>query len=188
MALAHHDTAHGDQRSRRESELLRAQQSRDNHITPGLQFAVGLNDDAAAQVIHHENLLCFRKTEFPRDSRVLQRGERRGARAPVVATDQDNVGVRLRNTGRNRADTDFGDELHRNPRLRIHVLQVVDQLREILDRINVMMRRRRDQTHTRGRVPGAGDILIHLVAGNWPPSPGFAPCAILICSSSAFTR
>src|SRR5438034_1323685 len=24
--------------------------------------------------------------------------------------------------------------------------------------------------------------------GSWPPSPGFAPCAILICSSSALTR
>src|SRR6266702_1925602 len=24
--------------------------------------------------------------------------------------------------------------------------------------------------------------------GSCPPSPGFAPCAILICSSSAFTR
>src|SRR5579884_2581147 len=24
--------------------------------------------------------------------------------------------------------------------------------------------------------------------GSWPPSPGLAPCAILICTSSAFTR
>ena len=24
--------------------------------------------------------------------------------------------------------------------------------------------------------------------GSWPPSPGFAPCAILICSSRALTR
>ena len=27
-----------------------------------------------------------------------------------------------------------------------------------------------------------------LCPGNWPPSPGFAPCAILICTSSLFTR
>src|ERR1700760_4773935 len=31
-------------------------------------------------------------------------------------------------------------------------------------------------------------ILSTLRPGNWPPSPGFAPCAILICSSSALTR
>ncbi len=27
-----------------------------------------------------------------------------------------------------------------------------------------------------------------LLPGSWPPSPGLAPCAILICRSSAFTR
>src|SRR5881409_2446940 len=34
-------------------------------------------------------------------------------------------------------------------------------------------------------------LAIHgytLCPGNWPPSPGLAPCAILICRSSAFTR
>src|SRR5262249_24196581 len=34
-------------------------------------------------------------------------------------------------------------------------------------------------------------LAIHgytLCPGSWPPSPGFAPCAILICRSSALTR
>src|SRR6202035_3729934 len=31
-------------------------------------------------------------------------------------------------------------------------------------------------------------ILSTLRPGNWPPSPGLAPCAILICRSSALTR
>src|ERR1700724_2951338 len=34
-------------------------------------------------------------------------------------------------------------------------------------------------------------LAIHgytLYPGSWPPSPGLAPCAILICRSSAFTR
>src|SRR3954468_22876327 len=34
-------------------------------------------------------------------------------------------------------------------------------------------------------------LAIHghtLLPGSWPPSPGFAPCAILICRSSALTR
>ena len=30
--------------------------------------------------------------------------------------------------------------------------------------------------------------LSTLSPGSWPPSPGFAPCAILICITSAFTR
>ena len=31
-------------------------------------------------------------------------------------------------------------------------------------------------------------ISSDLWPGSWPPSPGFAPCAILICSSRALTR
>ena len=31
-------------------------------------------------------------------------------------------------------------------------------------------------------------FLSTLWPGNWPPSPGLAPCAILICRSSALTR
>src|ERR1700735_2224421 len=31
-------------------------------------------------------------------------------------------------------------------------------------------------------------FLSTLRPGNWPPSPGLAPCAILICSTSALTR
>src|SRR4029079_5659216 len=31
-------------------------------------------------------------------------------------------------------------------------------------------------------------VLSTLCPGNWPPSPGFAPCAILICITSELTR
>src|SRR6478735_8213279 len=51
-----------------------------------------------------------------------------------------------------------------------------------------MMRRRRDQADAGGRVADLGDVLSTLCPGNWPPSPGFAPCAILICITSELTR
>ena len=35
--LAHHDAAHGDQRRRREAELVSAEQRRDHHVAPGLR-------------------------------------------------------------------------------------------------------------------------------------------------------
>ena len=47
------------------------------------------------------------------------------------------------------ADADFGDELNRDARARVHILQIVDQLRQIFDRINVMVRRRRNKADTR---------------------------------------
>ena len=48
--------------------------------------------------------------------------------------------------GRDGADANLGHELDRDVGRRIDVLQIEDELRQILDRIDVMMRRRRDQT------------------------------------------
>ena len=96
---------------------------------------------------------------------VLQRVERRGAGAAVVAGDEHDVGLRLRHAGRHRAHPDLGDQLHVHPRLRVGVLQVVDELLEVLDRVDVVVRRRRDQADARRGVPGLGDPRVHLAAG-----------------------
>ena len=96
---------------------------------------------------------------------MLERGERRRAGAALEARDRDVVGARLGDAGGDRADADFGDELHRHVAGRIDVLQVEDELRQILDRIDVVVRRRRDQADARRRVAHLGDGLVDLVAG-----------------------
>ena len=116
MAFAHHDAAHRDQRRGRKSEFLRAQQRGDGHVAPGLQLAVHLHAHAAAQIVHHQNLLRLGKSELPGNARVANRADRRSARAAVVAADEDHVGMSLGHAGRHRAHADFGDELHRNAR------------------------------------------------------------------------
>ena len=95
--------------------------------------------------LQHQHLLRFGEAELPRHAAVLDAGERRRAGAAVVARDQHDVGVRLRDARGDRADADLGDQLHVDPRARVGVLQVVDELRQILDRIDVVVRRRRDQ-------------------------------------------
>ncbi len=45
---------------------------------------------------------------------MLERGQRRGAGAALVAGDGDMVGARLGDAGGNRADADLGDELDRD--------------------------------------------------------------------------
>ena len=80
VALAHHDAAHGDQRRGGEAELLGAQQRGDGDVAAGLQLAVGLHADAAAQIVHHQHLLRFGEAQLPRNAGVLDRSERR---APV---------------------------------------------------------------------------------------------------------
>ena len=85
MADAHHHAAGHDERSRREPELLGTEQCGDHDVATGLQLAVDLDDDPVAQAVLEEGLLGLGEAELPRDARVLERGERRGARAAVVA-------------------------------------------------------------------------------------------------------
>src|SRR5690606_25052370 len=63
-------------------------------------------------------------------------------------------------------------QLDVDPRLRVGVLQVVDDLRQVLDGVDVVVRRRRDQPHARGGVPRLGDPRVDLVPGQLAAFPG----------------
>ena len=101
-----------DQRRGGEAELLGAEQRGDHDVAAGLQLAVGLHDDAVAQAVEQQRLLRLGQAELPRRAGVLERRERRGAGAAVVAGDQHDVGVGLRHAGGDGADADLGHELH----------------------------------------------------------------------------
>ncbi len=134
VALAHVNAADGDERGGAEVEFLRAEHARRGRC--------------------RGRCACRRRCAASRDSRrplsmrtccasatpsshgaagVLDRGQRRGAGAAFVAGDEDDVGVRLGHAGGDGADAGFGDELHADPGARVHLLQVVDELRQILD-------------------------------------------------------
>ncbi len=112
VADPHHDAARDHQRCRGEAVLFCAEQRADDDVATGLQLPVDLHHDAVAQAVHEEGLLRLGQADLPRDAGVLQRRQGRGARAPVVARDQHDVGVRLGHTGRHRAHTDLGHQLH----------------------------------------------------------------------------
>ena len=165
MADAHHDAAQRHQRRRREAELLGPEQGADDDVAAGLELAVDLDDDAAAQVVEHQRLLRLGQAQLPRRAGVLDARQRRRAGAAVVAGDEHDVGMRLGDARGDGADADLGDQLDADAGVVVGVLQVVDQLRQILDRIDVVVRRRRDQAHARRRVPHLGDPRIDLAAG-----------------------
>ena len=75
------------------------------------------------------------------------------------------IGARLGDAGRDRADADFGHQLDRNIGLLVDVLEIVDELGEIFDGIDVVMRRRADEAHAGRRMTGLGDDPVDLVAG-----------------------
>ena len=78
------------------------------------------------------------------------------------------VGETLRDARSDRADPDFGNQLHADPGGRIAVLQIVDQLLEILDGVDVVVGRRRNETDPRRGVADAGDICVDFPAGEFP--------------------
>ena len=76
VADAHHDAAQRHQRRGGKAEFLGAQQRGDDHVAAGLQLAVGLHDDAAAQIVEHERLVRFGQAQFPGNAGVLDAGLR----------------------------------------------------------------------------------------------------------------
>ena len=112
VALAHVDAAERDERGGAEVELLRAEDGGVDDIVAGAHAAIGAEHDAVAQVVEQQHLLRFGDAELPGRAGVLDRGERRGARAAVVPGDEDDIGVRLGHAGGDGADAGLGDELH----------------------------------------------------------------------------
>src|SRR6267154_4453493 len=118
----------------------------------------------------------LRKPQLPGRARVLDRRPGRGARAAVVPGDGDVVGFGLGHARRHGADAGFGDELHRDRSGGIGVLQIVDQLGQILDRVDVVVWRRRDQLYARSRIADLGDVIGDLSTGQLAAFAGL--CAL----------
>src|SRR5258706_985012 len=165
MALAHHDAALGYEGRRGEAEFVCAEQGADDDVAPGLHLTIGLHGDSAAQLVQDQRLLRFRKPDLPRAARILDRRQRRGAGAAIVPGNGDVVRLRLGHARGDRAHADFAHQLHGNARSGIHILQVVDELRKVLDRIDIVVGGRRDEAYARNGVANARDVLRDLVAG-----------------------
>ena len=90
--------------------------------------------------------------------------QRRCAGAAIVSGNHEMISLGLGDSRGNRAHTDFRYQFDADACLAVCVLQVVNQLRDVLNRIDIVMRRRADQTHARGRVSDSGDLFVHLAA------------------------
>ena len=165
VADAHHHAAHGDERTGGEAELLRPQQGGDRHIASAHQLAIRLQTDTAAQPVAYELILRLGKSQLPWQTGMVDRALRCSARPAVITGDQDDLRTGLGHAAGDRTDAFLTDELDRDARFGIGVFQIVDQLCQILDRIDVVMRRRRDERHARRGVPGRRDPRIDLAAG-----------------------
>src|SRR5207302_9241889 len=160
------------ERRGREPEFVGAQDRPDHHIAAGFDLSVNLDRDPAAQAVENQRLLRFRQAQLPGRARVPDRRAGRGTRAAVVPRDGDVVGLGFGHARSHGAHSHFRDELHRDGRGGIRVLQVVDQLRQVLDRVDVVVWRRRDQLHAGSRVADLGDVVGDLAPGQLPAFAG----------------
>jgi len=92
-----------------------------------------------------------------------------------VAGDVHHVGVRLRDAGRDGTDSGLGDQLHVDIGVGTRSLQIEDELLEVLDRVDVVLWRRRDEPDTGWEHRTCAIISLTFLPGRWPPSPGFDP-------------
>ena len=145
-----------------EAEALGAKNRRLDHVEPGLQAAIGLQPDLVAQAVDAQRLVHFRQAQLPRAPGVADRGDRARRGAAVVAGDRDQIGVGLGHPGGDGADARLGDQLDRDLGARVDLLEIEDQLSQILDRIDVVMRRRRNQRHARHRIAQPRDHVVDL--------------------------
>src|SRR5258708_2226928 len=109
--------------------------------------------------------MCFAQSDFPGKTGVLDGGQWRRAGTTVVPADGDDVRARFGNAGGDDSDSGAGSQFYADAGTRIHGAQVVDQLREILDAVNVVMRRRRNQRRAWRGVPDARDVFADFLGG-----------------------
>ena len=172
IAYAHHHAAHGDQRRSSEPEFLRAKQRGYGHVPPRHELAVGFQHDTAPQAVEHKRLLRLGQTHFPGQARMANGGARAGAGAAVVSADENHIRATLGHARGHGAHARFCHQLDADARLAVGVFQVVNQFGQILDGVDIMMRRRRDQPYARCGMPRFGDPGIHLFAWQLPAFAG----------------
>ncbi len=189
VADAHQDAAQRHERRGGEAELVGAEQRRDHDVAPGLESAVGLHADAAAQVVQHQRLLGLGEADLPGHAGVLDRGERRRAGAAVVAADQHAVRAALRDARRDRADA--RPPTPASPRRARAGWRSSGRRSAGRDPRSSRCRDAAAARSGRRRASSAApwrSSRSPCGRAAAPPSPGLAPWAILICSSSALTR
>jgi hypothetical protein len=77
-----------------------------------------------------------------------------------MAGDEDDVGVGLGHARGDGADAGLGHELDADLGARVDLLEVVDELGEVLDAVDIVVRRRRDEPYAGRAAAELGDPCV----------------------------
>ena len=145
IAHTHHAAAEGNQRRRGKAKFFGTQHTGHSHIAPGHQLAVSLNDDLLTKAVFYQRLVRLGNPQFPGQAGVLNGRQGGSAGSPVITRDQDNLRPGFRHTAGNCAHPRLRHQLHTDSRMAVGVFQVENQLSQIFDGVNIVVRRRADQ-------------------------------------------
>ena len=115
------------------------------------------------------------KTKLPGKPCVVDGTFRRCPGAAVITGDQDHLGPGLCHAGSHRAHSCLGDQLYGNTGVFIRIFQVIDQLGQILDGVDIVVRRRGDQADSGRGVPGLRDPGVDLPGRKVAALAGLCP-------------
>jgi hypothetical protein len=124
-----------------------------------------LHDDPIAQAVEQQGLLGFGQAELPGPPGVLDGRQGRGSGTSVMSRDEHHISLRLGHTGGYGTDPHLGNQLDVHSSGGVGALQVMNQLLEVFDRVDVVMRGRADQPYAGRRVTSTGYPGIHLGSG-----------------------
>ena len=80
---------------------------------------------------------------------MFDRRERRCPCTAIVASDDQVIGLGFSDASRDGANANLRTQLDADSGFRVGILQVMDQLSDILDRINIVVRRWANQANAR---------------------------------------
>ena len=164
IALTHHHTTQHDQHGSSESELIGTQQSHQHNVASCLYLAIHLEPHLPTKSVAYQCLLGLAQTYLGRNARKSHTRRRRSTSTAFCTRDDDEIGLCLGHTSRNRPHSTLSHEFHADGCLRIDVLKVENQLCQVFNRVDIVMRRWRNQRDTRYGMPCLGNHLIYLEA------------------------
>ena len=168
LAATADGAAQRNHRERAEADPVGAQAVQ-LHDVPGVAIAAVRPDlHPVADARLHQRQVHRASADVRRQPHMAQRVRARGARAALEARQRDHVRARLGDAHADGADVRHHGHLHRHPHLGVRGLQLVDQLGQVLDRVEVVVVGGRDQVGALGGVSRLGDLRRYLLPRQVP--------------------
>lgn len=163
MEIENNDEERRNKRRGREKEIVRKEKREDEKVEKGEKEEIEMKRKEGEKKVKKKSMVGLGKEDLKRGKGVIKRGERWRESEEIIERKGDMVGERIGEKGWKSEKEKLRKKIERNIGWRIEVFKVVDEMRKILNRVDVMVRRRRNEEKKRSGVEGIGDGRIEIV-------------------------